>query len=210
MSFRDLVVCCEGNAVTGAAWPSSARVVRCWVKSRNERNPCRLLNFSDETARANREEGGDDVRSAWPLRLGPLTCYNGRYNASAKAQAGANRIKTGPSSDWGLQLAPMKSELLVTVGQHTTVNTFPDLVHTARHITKVGGTRSTPPLLTQRRQDTRTQDTRTKQIPSSNDQLTICDLNIEYCLYLVSCNLYLAVAWQRRGPKVNPVIGVKS
>src|SRR5215467_13269303 len=24
---------------TGAAWLSSARVVRCWVKSRNERNP---------------------------------------------------------------------------------------------------------------------------------------------------------------------------
>ena len=29
-----------GNTeVTGAAWLSSARVVRCWVKSRNERNP---------------------------------------------------------------------------------------------------------------------------------------------------------------------------
>ena len=26
---------------TGAAWLSSARAVRCWVKSRNERNPCR-------------------------------------------------------------------------------------------------------------------------------------------------------------------------
>ena len=29
-----------GDAVTGVAWLSSARVVRCWVKSRNERNPC--------------------------------------------------------------------------------------------------------------------------------------------------------------------------
>jgi hypothetical protein len=67
--------------VTGAAWPSSARVVRCWVKSRNERNPYRMLYFSCETARANREEGGDEVRSAWPLRLGPHTSYNGRYNA---------------------------------------------------------------------------------------------------------------------------------
>ncbi len=28
------------GAYTGAAWLSSARVVRCWVKSRNERNPC--------------------------------------------------------------------------------------------------------------------------------------------------------------------------
>ena len=28
---------------TGGAWLSSARVVRCWVKSRNERNPCLML-----------------------------------------------------------------------------------------------------------------------------------------------------------------------
>src|SRR6201987_4686776 len=32
----------------GAAWLSSARVVRCWVKSRNERNPCELLPPSRE------------------------------------------------------------------------------------------------------------------------------------------------------------------
>ena len=33
-----------GTSVTGGAWLSSARVVRCWVKSRNERNPyCQLL-----------------------------------------------------------------------------------------------------------------------------------------------------------------------
>jgi hypothetical protein len=31
------------GAHTGAAWLSSARAVRCWVKSRNERNPCRRL-----------------------------------------------------------------------------------------------------------------------------------------------------------------------
>ena len=48
--------------------------------------------------------------------------------------------KAGLSSDCRLQLACMKSELLVTVGQHTTVNTFPGLVHTARHTTKVGNT----------------------------------------------------------------------
>ena len=29
--------------VTGGAWLSSARVVRCWVKSRNERNPRPML-----------------------------------------------------------------------------------------------------------------------------------------------------------------------
>ena len=32
-----------GSAETGAAWLSSARVVKCWVKSRNERNPCPYL-----------------------------------------------------------------------------------------------------------------------------------------------------------------------
>ena len=36
----------------------------------------------------------------------------------------------------------MKVELLVTVSQHITVNTFPGLVHTARHTTKVGNTSS--------------------------------------------------------------------
>ena len=41
------------------------------------------------------------------------------------------------SSDCRLQLACMKSELLVIVDQHATVNTFPGLVHTARHTMEV-------------------------------------------------------------------------
>ena len=61
---------------------------------------------------------------------------------AAKSRDGANRIKTGPSSDWRLQLASMKSESLVNVGQHTTLNMFPGLVHTARHVTEVANTRS--------------------------------------------------------------------
>lgn len=35
--------CSSENRIEGAAWLSSARVVRCWVKSRNERNPYRQL-----------------------------------------------------------------------------------------------------------------------------------------------------------------------
>src|SRR5438477_13145563 len=50
--------------------------------------------------------------------------------------------KTGPSSDCSLQLDCMKLESLVIADQHAAVNTFPGLVHTARHITKVGCTRS--------------------------------------------------------------------
>ena len=125
---------------TGAAWLSSARVVRCWVKSRNERNPCSQLECPGETAPVNGEEGGDDVKSAWPLHPGLHTRYNGRVQRAAKPRGGANPIKAGLSSDCRLQLACMKSELLVTVGQHTAVNTFPGLVHTARHTTKVGNT----------------------------------------------------------------------
>jgi hypothetical protein len=60
----------------------------------------------------------------------------------AKPRGGANRTKTGPSSDCRLQLACMKSDSLVNVGQHTTLNTFPELVHTARHVTEVANTRS--------------------------------------------------------------------
>ncbi len=50
--------------------------------------------------------------------------------------------KVGLSSDWSLQLDSMKSESLVIVDQHATVNTFPGLVHTSRQATKVGSTRS--------------------------------------------------------------------
>ena len=46
------------------------------------------------------------------------------------------------SSDWSLQLDSMKVESLVIADQHAAVNTFPGLVHTARHTTKVGCTRS--------------------------------------------------------------------
>ena len=46
------------------------------------------------------------------------------------------------SSDCRLQLAYMKSELLVIADQHAAVNTFPGLVHTARHTMRAGGTRS--------------------------------------------------------------------
>ena len=69
---------------TGGAWLSSARVVRCWVKSRNERNPCFQLpaskvGDSGKTAGDKSEEGGDDVKSSCPLCPGLHTYYNG-YN----------------------------------------------------------------------------------------------------------------------------------
>ena len=50
--------------------------------------------------------------------------------------------KAGLSSDWSLQLDSMKLESLVIADQHAAVNTFPGLVHTARHTTKASNTRS--------------------------------------------------------------------
>ena len=58
---------------------------------------------------------------------------------------GSQSQKTVLSSDCRLQPACMKLESLVMVYQNDTVNTFPGLVHTARHITKVGCTRSLRP-----------------------------------------------------------------
>ena len=50
-------------------------------------------------------------------------------------------LKASLSSDWSLQLDSMKSESLVIVDQNATVNTFPGLVHTARHAMEVSSTR---------------------------------------------------------------------
>jgi hypothetical protein len=86
-----------------------------------------------------REEGGDDVKSSWPLRAGLHTCYNGGDNGMQwgnPAQISKSRL----SSDCALQLEHMKSESLVIADQHAAVNTFPGLVHTARHTMGVGFT----------------------------------------------------------------------
>ena len=116
--------------------------MRCWVKSRNERNPhLQLLpgyaGHSGETAGDKPEEGGDDVKSSWPLRAGLHTYYNG-------GDSGQRRREPEPipknhlSSDCTLQLECMKLESLVIADQHAAVNTFPGLVHTARHAMGVG------------------------------------------------------------------------
>ena len=69
---------------------------------------------------------------------GTTGCYFARRCESFKA---------GLSSDCRLQLAYMKPESLVIADQHAAVNTFPGLVHTARHTTKAGNTRSRWPNL---------------------------------------------------------------
>ncbi len=91
--------------------------MRCPVKSGNERNPRRVLYVSRGTAGIKPEEGGDDVKSAWPLYLGLHTRYNGQYNGSQSRKV-EPIPKAGLSSDRRLQLAYVKSELLVNARQH--------------------------------------------------------------------------------------------
>ncbi len=108
---RDIFVSSAGSH-TGVAWPSSARVVRCWVKSRNERNPHSYLptgnagNY-EETASDKLEEGGDDVGSSWPLQVGLHACYNGRYKEQQYSDV-EQILKSYLSSDCTLQLECMK------------------------------------------------------------------------------------------------------
>ncbi|PKI31644.1 hypothetical protein CRG98_047964 [Punica granatum] len=160
----------NGIRYPGAAWLSSARVVRCLVKSYNERNPrfvllrhapkekvfaTEVMTTSSWRRRKTRHsgeppggvEGGDDVKSAWPLWAGPHTCYNGNYNGKQGCKAERIR-KDCLSSDCSLQLGNMKLESLVIADQHAAVNMYPGPVHTARHTLGIGFARSIGPMIT--------------------------------------------------------------
>ena len=105
----------------GAAWLSSARAVRCRLKCHNERNPHSRLpsgqaGHSGDTAIVRCEEGGDDVKSARPLRPGLHTCYNGRYRGQLPSD-GMRISKAYLSSDRSLQLDSVKLDSLVIAHQ---------------------------------------------------------------------------------------------
>ncbi len=102
---------------------------------------------SQKTASDILEEGGDDVKSAWPLWAGLHTCYNGNYNW--KQCCKAERIqKDCLSSDCSLQLENMKLESLVIADQHAAVNKYSGPVQTARQTMGIGFARSSRPKIT--------------------------------------------------------------
>src|SRR3546814_20257312 len=75
------------------------------------------VGHSKETAGDKPEEGGDDVKSSWPLRAGLHTCYNGNY--SGQQPGDRSLIPTSClSSDCSLQLESMKAESIVIADQH--------------------------------------------------------------------------------------------
>ena len=76
-----------------------------------------------------------------PYDLGYTRATMGGTKGSETARLSKSH-KTTLSSDCRLQLACMKPDSLVIAGQHTAVNVFLSLVHTARQATKAGGVRS--------------------------------------------------------------------
>ena len=137
---------------TGGAWLSSARVVRCWVKSRNERNPCCQLLRKSTLARLpltkrRKVRMTSNHHALYDLGYTRTTMAVNKEERSREAE---QISKSRLSSDCRLKLACMKLELLVIVNQHVTVNTFPGLVHTARQTMRVGNARS---LLSDRKGD---------------------------------------------------------
>lgn len=108
-----------------------------WV---NERNPRRVLYVSRETARDTGRKAGMMSSQRGPLMPWATHIIQWRVQCVAKPRGGANRTKTLPSSDWRLQLASMKLELLVIADQHAAVNTFSSFALTARQLKGAGNT----------------------------------------------------------------------
>src|SRR5678810_1154380 len=138
--------CLKGSRNTGAAWLSSARVVRCWVKSRNERNPCRQLPAGKLGTLArlptlSRRKVGMTSSTHGPYAQGYTRATMVGTKGCELARVSRSQ-KTDLSSDRSLQLDFLKSESLVIPDQHAGVNTFPGLVHTARHTMGVSCSRS--------------------------------------------------------------------
>ncbi len=132
------------NALRGGAWPSSARAVRCSVKSENERDPRSYLQsvspeaeHNKKTARYKWEEGVGNDRSACPESSGLHASYNGRHN-ELRPREGELISKADPSTDRGLQLTLVKLESLVIATHYIAVNTSLLLAHTVRHSNQAG------------------------------------------------------------------------
>ena len=96
---------------TGAAWLSSARAVRCWVKSHNERNPYRSLHVLNETAATRWRKVGMTSSQHGPDVLGHthatmagtvgLPTREGELIRQIQSQFGLEAAVEGGVGDWG-------------------------------------------------------------------------------------------------------------
>ena len=90
----------------------------------------------------NRRKVGTTSSHHAPYALGYTRVTMAR-TASSELVKVSKSLKPCLSSDCSLQLDCMKSESLVNADQHAALNTFPGLVHTARHTMEVDHARST-------------------------------------------------------------------
>ena len=90
----------------------------------------------------NRRKVGTTSSHHAPYALGYTRVTMVRTMSSQLARV-SKSLKPNLSSDCSLQLDCMKSESLVNADQHAALNTFPGLVHTARHTMEVDHARST-------------------------------------------------------------------
>ncbi len=111
----------RGETCTGAAWLSSARVVRCWVKS-----------LTSVTLAVSCQRVMPGTLAGLPVlnrrKVGMTSSHHGLYaqgltratmadTERSKAAGGANRKKSAPVRIAGCQLACMKVESLVIAYQ---------------------------------------------------------------------------------------------
>ena len=89
----------------------------------------------------NRRKVGTTSSHHGPYGMGYTRATMDNTEGSELARV-SESLKTVRSPDWSLQLDSMKSESLVIANQNVAVNTFPGLVHTARHTMGVGCKRS--------------------------------------------------------------------
>lgn len=119
-----------GSRNTGAAWLSSARVVRCWLVPQRAQ-PLSLvaiirLGTLMRLPVTSRRKVGMTSSPHGPYDQG-FTRHTMVGTEGSQAARRSQSHKTDRSPDCTLQLECMKSESLVIAGQHTAVNTFPGL-----------------------------------------------------------------------------------
>ncbi len=81
------------------------------------RNPYPVFYMSQETARDNLEEGGDDAKSAWPFDVLGGTHVTMESTTGCESARKSKSFKRLLSTDWGLKPDPMKLESLVIANQ---------------------------------------------------------------------------------------------
>ncbi len=108
-----------------------------WI---NERNPYRVLQVSHGTAAVTQRNVGTTSSQRGPLMPWATHMIQWTLQRVANPRGGANPIKGVLSSDWRLNLASMKLELLVFADHDAAVNTFSSFALTARQLKGAGNT----------------------------------------------------------------------